>query len=61
VIDMADRRVDLEDGAIVRLGVRNGREWAYASEQPQSRVAGARALARGKSSARKADPSLRSG
>ncbi len=32
VIDMADRRVDLEDGAIVRLGVRSGKEWTYASE-----------------------------
>ena len=33
VIDMADRRVDLEDGEIVRLGVRNGKEWAYAAER----------------------------
>jgi len=30
VIDMADRRVDLEDGEIVRLGVRSGNEWSYA-------------------------------
>jgi len=33
VIDMADRRVDLEDGEIVRLGVRNGKEWSYAAER----------------------------
>ena len=33
VIDMADRRVDLEDGEIVRLGVRNGKEWLYAAER----------------------------
>jgi len=33
VIDMADRRVDLEDGEIVRLGVRRGKEWAYAMER----------------------------
>lgn len=32
VIDMADRRVDLEDGEIVRLGVRRGAEWIYAVE-----------------------------
>lgn len=37
VIDMADRRVDLEDGEIVRLGVRTGNEWVYAAERP-SRV-----------------------
>lgn len=30
VIDMADRRVDLEDGEIVRLGVRSGEDWKYA-------------------------------
>jgi putative ABC transport system ATP-binding protein len=34
VIDMADRRVDLEDGEIVRLGVRKGRNWVYAKERP---------------------------
>jgi len=34
VIDMADRRVDLEDGEIVRLGMRNGKTWAYAMERP---------------------------
>jgi putative ABC transport system ATP-binding protein len=33
VIDMADRRVDLEDGEIVRLGVRRGKEWGYAMER----------------------------
>ena len=30
VLDMADRRVDLEDGVIARLGVRHGDEWVYA-------------------------------
>ena len=34
VIDMAHRRVDLEDGEIVRLGVRTGKEWVYAMERP---------------------------
>jgi putative ABC transport system ATP-binding protein len=33
VIDMAIRRVDLEDGEIVRLGVRAGKEWIYATER----------------------------
>ena len=33
VIDMADRRVDLEDGEIVRLGIRTGKEWVYAMER----------------------------
>jgi putative ABC transport system ATP-binding protein len=33
VIDMAVRRVDLEDGEVVRLGVRAGKEWAYAMER----------------------------
>jgi putative ABC transport system ATP-binding protein len=33
VIDMAVRRVDLEDGEIVRLGVRKGKEWVYALER----------------------------
>jgi putative ABC transport system ATP-binding protein len=33
VIDMADRRVDLEDGEIVRLGMRSGKEWVYAMER----------------------------
>jgi putative ABC transport system ATP-binding protein len=33
VIDMADRRVDLEDGEIVRLGIRSGKEWIYAAER----------------------------
>ncbi len=33
VIDLAIRRVDLEDGEIVRLGVRTGKEWVYAMER----------------------------
>ena len=33
VLDMADQRVDLDDGVIVRLGVRNGEQWAYAAER----------------------------
>jgi putative ABC transport system ATP-binding protein len=33
VIDMAIRRVDLEDGEIVRLGVRADKEWVYAMER----------------------------
>jgi len=33
VIDMAIRRVDLEDGEIVRLGVRVAKEWVYAMER----------------------------
>jgi putative ABC transport system ATP-binding protein len=33
VLDMADRRVDLEDGVIVRLGVRSGERWIYATER----------------------------
>jgi putative ABC transport system ATP-binding protein len=33
VIDMADRRVDLEDGKIVRLGVRKDGDWVYATER----------------------------
>lgn len=37
VLSMADRRVDLEDGAIIRLGVRNGETWSFASErEPQA-------------------------
>jgi len=32
VSDRAIRRVDLEDGEIVRLGVREGKEWMYAME-----------------------------
>ena len=36
VIDMADRRVDLEDGEIVRLGVRDDHGWKYAFERPPS-------------------------
>jgi putative ABC transport system ATP-binding protein len=33
VIDMAVRRVDLEDGEIIRLGVRRAKEWVYAMER----------------------------
>ena len=33
VIDMADRRVDLEDGEIIRLGMRSGKQWTYAMER----------------------------
>jgi putative ABC transport system ATP-binding protein len=33
VLDLADRRVDLEDGVIVRLGVRTGDSWSFASER----------------------------
>jgi putative ABC transport system ATP-binding protein len=33
VLDVADRRVDLDDGRIVRLGVRAGADWIYASER----------------------------
>jgi putative ABC transport system ATP-binding protein len=34
VIDMADRRVDLEDGEIIRLGVRKGKhDWGFALER----------------------------
>jgi len=33
VIDMADRRVDLEDGEVVRLGIRSGKDWIYANER----------------------------
>ena len=33
VIDMADRRVDLEDGEIVRLGMRKGSDWGFAAER----------------------------
>ena len=33
VLDMADRRVDIEDGVIRRLGIRQGTEWAYAMER----------------------------
>jgi putative ABC transport system ATP-binding protein len=34
VINTADRRVDLEDGEIVRLGIRTNKEWKYAFERP---------------------------
>ena len=33
VLDMADQRVDLDDGVIVRLGLRNGEQWSYAAER----------------------------
>jgi len=33
VLDIADRRVDIEDGRIVRLGVRVGEDWTYANER----------------------------
>lgn len=33
VLDMADRRVDLEDGQIVRLGIRVGGKWVFAVER----------------------------
>lgn len=35
VIKMADRRVDLEDGEIVRFGVRSGKLWTFAFERPE--------------------------
>ncbi len=36
---MAIRRVDLEDGEIVRLGVRVGKEWVYAMERENDATA----------------------
>jgi len=39
VIDMADRRIDMEDGSILRLGVREGREWKYAFDRRNEREA----------------------
>jgi putative ABC transport system ATP-binding protein len=33
VIRLADRRVDLEDGQVVRLGVREGQDWRFAFER----------------------------
>ena len=36
VLDMADRRIDIEDGVIRRLGIRQGTEWAYAMERESS-------------------------
>ena len=38
VLDIADRRVDLEDGAIARLGVRTGETWAFAAERDRGAV-----------------------
>jgi len=39
VLDMADRRVDLEDGEIVRLGVNDGRKWTFALERNSNDLA----------------------
>jgi putative ABC transport system ATP-binding protein len=36
VLEVADRRVDLEDGVVTRLGVRSGETWTYAAERWQS-------------------------
>jgi putative ABC transport system ATP-binding protein len=36
VLDMADRRVDLEDGQIVRLGIRVDGNWVFAMERESS-------------------------
>jgi putative ABC transport system ATP-binding protein len=36
VLEIADRRVDLEDGMITRLGVRSGDEWTYAVDRAWS-------------------------
>jgi putative ABC transport system ATP-binding protein len=33
VLEIADRRVDLEDGQVVRFGVRSGVVWSYANER----------------------------
>ena len=38
VVNMTDRRIDLEDGEIVRLGVRAGDDWSYASERGTNHV-----------------------
>jgi putative ABC transport system ATP-binding protein len=37
VLDLADRRVDLEDGEIVRLGMRVGSSWVFALERDPAR------------------------
>jgi putative ABC transport system ATP-binding protein len=34
VLEIADLRVDLEDGVITRLGVRVGEDWSHATERP---------------------------
>ncbi|MEO9160982.1 MAG: ATP-binding cassette domain-containing protein, partial [Casimicrobiaceae bacterium] len=34
VLKIADRRVDLEDGEIVRLGVRRGADWSFTMRRP---------------------------
>jgi putative ABC transport system ATP-binding protein len=39
VLDMADRRVDLEDGEIVRLGMRVNGKWVFALERNDSGIA----------------------
>ena len=39
VLDMADRRVDLEDGEIVRLGIRIDGDWVFANERDASPAA----------------------
>jgi len=36
VLKLAARRVDLEDGEIVRLGVRSGDDWVFAAERRSS-------------------------
>jgi len=46
VLEIADRRVDLEDGQVVRLGVRSGQVWSYAGE-PDGDVEPASGVARG--------------
>ena len=35
VLDMADRRVDLEDGEVVRLGMRVDENWVFAATRPR--------------------------
>jgi putative ABC transport system ATP-binding protein len=39
VLEVADRRVDLEDGRIARLGVRDGDTWTYASDRTADEAA----------------------
>jgi len=39
VLEIADRRIDLDDGAIARLGVRAGETWSYACERGPRDVA----------------------
>lgn len=40
VLELADRRVDLEDGRIARLGVRDGTQWQYAHDRSSILPAG---------------------